>query len=86
VLPSQHFLHPDWQGRRESEHVAPCTQGTYRERLAAMAFGGGGPDDSFLIGPFMEWWDKRTAKRDAKRSAKLEAKTAKREGKAKPKA
>jgi hypothetical protein len=40
-----------------------------------MAFGGGGgPDDSFLIGPFMEWWDKRTAKRDARRSAKLEAK------------
>jgi hypothetical protein len=42
-----------------------------------MAFGGGGgPDDSFLIGPFMEWWDKRTAKRDAKRTAKLEAKAA----------
>ena len=42
-----------------------------------MAFGGG-HDDSFLIGAFMEWWDKRTAKRDAKRTAKLEAKAAKR--------
>lgn len=41
-----------------------------------MAIGGGGPDDSFLIGPFMEWWDKRSAKRDAKRTAKLEAKAA----------
>jgi hypothetical protein len=51
-----------------------------------MAFGGGGgPDDSFLIGPFMEWWDKRTARRDAKRTAKLEAKAAKRAGKTEPK-
>jgi hypothetical protein len=50
-----------------------------------MAFGGGGgPDDSFLIGPFMEWWDKRTAKRDAKRTAKLEAKAARRSTTSKP--
>ena len=41
--------------------------------------GGGGPqDESFLIGPFLEWWDKRSAKRDAKRTAKLEAKAARR--------
>ena len=39
-----------------------------------MALGGGDGSDGLLIGPFMEWWDKRTAKRDAKRSAKLEAK------------
>jgi len=45
-----------------------------------MAFGGGGASDNgFLIGPFLDWWDKRTAKRDAKRTEKLEAKTAKRE-------
>ena len=41
---------------------------------ALMSVGGGGPtDDAFLIGPFMEWWDKRSAKRDAKRTAKAEA-------------
>ena len=52
-----------------------------------MAFGGG-HDDSFLIGAFMEWWDKRTAKRDAKRTAKLEAKAkaAKQTKSGKPKA
>jgi hypothetical protein len=37
---------------------------------------GGGPDDSFLIGPFLDWWEKRNTKRDAKRSAKAEAKAA----------
>ena len=43
-----------------------------------MAFGGGGnSDDAFLIGPFLEWWEKRSAKRDAKRAAKAEAKAAK---------
>ena len=42
-----------------------------------MSVGGGGPtDDAFLIGPFMEWWDKRSAKRDAKRTAKAESKAA----------
>jgi hypothetical protein len=42
-----------------------------------MSIGGGGPtDDAFLIGPFMEWWDKRSAKRDAKRTAKIEARAA----------
>lgn len=47
-----------------------------------MAIGGGGDGgDGLLIGPFMQWWDKRTAKRDAKRTAKLEAKAAKRAGK-----
>lgn len=45
-----------------------------------MAIGGGGADDTFLIGPFLQWWDKRSAKRDAKRTAKLEAKAAKRDG------
>jgi len=49
-----------------------------------MAFGGG-HDDSFLIGPFMDWWDKHTAKRDAKRTAKQEAKATKRDGKTRPK-
>jgi hypothetical protein len=45
-----------------------------------MTFGGGGAsDNAFLIGPFLDWWDKRTAKRDAKRTKKLEARTAKRE-------
>lgn len=44
-----------------------------------MGFGGGGiGEDAFLIGPFLQWWDKRTAKRDAKRTAKLEAKAARR--------
>jgi len=41
-----------------------------------MSFGGGPTDDAFLIGPFMEWWEKRSAKRDAKRTAKKEAKMA----------
>ena len=41
--------------------------------------GGGASDNAFLIGPFLDWWDKRTAKRDAKRTEKLEAKAAKRE-------
>lgn len=40
-----------------------------------MSLGGGGAsDDAFLIGPFLNWWDKRSAKRDAK----LEAKAARR--------
>lgn len=44
-----------------------------------MSWGGGGSsDNAFLIGPFLQWWDKRTAKRDAKRTARLEAKAAKR--------
>jgi hypothetical protein len=44
-----------------------------------MSLGGGGAsDDAFLIGPFLNWWDKRSAKRDAKRTAKLEAKAARR--------
>ncbi len=44
-----------------------------------MSFGGGGgAEDTFLIGPFLQWWDKRSAKRDAKRTAKLEAKVARR--------
>jgi len=44
-----------------------------------MAFGGGGSsDDAFLIGPFLDWWEKRNAKRDAKRTAKAEAKAARR--------
>ena len=38
-----------------------------------MALGGGPTDDAFLIGPFLEWWEKRSAKRDAKRTAKAEA-------------
>ena len=33
----------------------------------------GGIDDTFLIGAFFEWWEKRTAKRDVERSAKTEA-------------
>ena len=42
-----------------------------------MSFGGGGSsDDAFLIGPFLDWWEKRNAKRDAKRTAKAEAKAA----------
>jgi hypothetical protein len=43
----------------------------------AMALGGGDGSDGLLIGPFLEWWDKRTAKRDAKRVAKAEAKATK---------
>ena len=35
--------------------------------------GGSSSDDAFLIGPILEWWDKRTAKRDAKKAAKAEA-------------
>jgi hypothetical protein len=42
-----------------------------------VALGGGDGSDGLLIGPFMEWWDKRTAKRDAKRAARAEAKAAK---------
>ena len=39
-----------------------------------MSIGGGSSnDDAFLIGPILEWWDKRTAKRDAKKAAKAEA-------------
>ena len=39
-----------------------------------MSLGGGSQGgDGLLIGPFMEWWDKRVAKRDAKRSARAEA-------------
>ncbi|HEX5017910.1 MAG TPA: hypothetical protein VFX15_10045 [Actinomycetes bacterium] len=38
-----------------------------------MSVGGGSSDDAFLIGPILEWWDKRTAKRDAKKAAKAEA-------------
>jgi len=46
-----------------------------------MAFGGGGSsDNAFLIGPFLEWWDKFTAKRDAKRTTRREAKAAERKG------
>ncbi len=50
-----------------------------RRKVTLMSIGGGGPtDDAFLIGPFMEWWDKRSAKRDVKRTAKLEAKAQRR--------
>jgi hypothetical protein len=42
-----------------------------------VALGGGDGSDGLLIGPFMEWWDKRTAKRDAKRAARAEATAAK---------
>lgn len=46
-----------------------------------MALGGGSEGgDGLLIGPFMEWWDKRTAKRDAKRARRLEAKAARGSG------
>ncbi len=41
-----------------------------------MTLGGGGQDDSFLIGPFLDWWEKRNTKRDAKRTARAEAKAA----------
>jgi hypothetical protein len=65
-------------GVRRWEH------GTPSERWTLMAFGGGGgAEDTFLIGPFLQWWDKRTAKRDAKRTAKLEAKAARRARQAK---
>jgi hypothetical protein len=48
-----------------------------------MSIGGGPQDESFLIGPFLDWWDRRTAKRDAKRTAKLEAKATQRAGRPK---
>lgn len=40
--------------------------------------GGGSSDNAFLIGPFLEWWDKFSAKRDTKRTARLEARAAER--------
>ena len=51
-----------------------------------MSMGGGDQGDSLLIGVFLQWWDKRTAKRDAKRTAKLEAQAARRteKGQSKP--
>ena len=42
-----------------------------------MSLGGSEGGDGLLIGPFMDWWDRRTAKRDAKRVRKLEAKSSK---------
>lgn len=49
-----------------------------------MSFGGSGGDDAFLIGPFMDWWDKHTAKRDARRTKRAEAKAARRTKKDEP--
>jgi hypothetical protein len=38
---------------------------------------GGGPnDDALLIGPFLDWWEKRTEKRDSKRITKAKARAA----------
>ena len=42
-----------------------------------MALGGSDGGDGLLIGPFLDWWDKRTAKRDAKRTARAERKARK---------
>ncbi len=39
-----------------------------------MTHGGSEGGDALLIGPFLDWWERRSAKRDAKRSAKAEAK------------
>lgn len=47
-----------------------------REAVAVSYGGGGSSDDAFLVGPFLEWWDKHTAKRDARRTKRAEAKAA----------
>jgi hypothetical protein len=39
-----------------------------------MTLGGSDGGDGLLIGPFLQWWDKHTAKREARRTERAERK------------